>query len=191
MKVYLAVSLTNAHNPALLRQVVDHIHSLGHRVLSEHVAAPSKEESTAVLMHHAGLDPAYLINMDSEAIALIIRNADFRWVEECDVFISSFFGGSDGRGAEFEHLRLLLQMSRPGNFFGRLWRNIQPVCRGILGIFDRNTISRLIWAADKQEQRYYQRVALDPSDTETILVSISNFLAEMEKKGAVYGQIHT
>ena len=194
MNIYLAVSMTNAHNPIFLRQVVEHIHSLGHKVLSEHVAAPNKEESTQILVRNGGLDPASLATMDSEVVALLIRDTDFGWVERCDAFIALFFGGSVGRGAEFEHLGLLLELkTRPRDLsmsrFTRIYDG-GPNCRGILGVFDKEAISRLIWAANDLELEYYHRVKVNPADTRVILNHITSFLSEIEQKGVVHGQVY-
>ena len=185
MKVYLACSITNNHDPVLLRKVVDAIQAQGHRVLSEHVAAPSKEESTAILFQNADLETSALKVLNPEQVALIIRDTDFRWIEECDAFIALFFGGSDGRGAEYEHIRYLLELRIRYPEIGVCLRG-ECNCRGILGIFDKNSISRLIWAANHREREYYRRVLVDPNNIEEVLAQVTEFLFAMEKKEVVY-----
>lgn len=185
MNIYLAVSITNSHNPVLLKQVVDHLHDNGHRVLSEHVAAPNKVESTKVLATNAGFFPEFLETLDAEDVALLIRSSDFDWVERCDAFIALFFGGSDGRGAEFEHLRLLMELKRNQMLGGSgrgdlLYKKLQ--CQGILGLFDKKHCSRLIWASNLKERAYYWRVFVDPNSPQDIIEAIDMFLCNLERK---------
>lgn len=179
MEVYLAVNMTNSHSPVLLEKVIDHIRRLGHKVLNEHVAASTRKDGAKILVRNAGWDLKDLTILNKERLAILIRKNDFKWVRECRAFIGLFFGGSDGRGAEFEHLRLLMELERTGR--GNLL--YAPRCQGILGIFDRRAYSGPIWAADNCEKDFYKRVFVDPINTKAILHEIKLFLMEVEKKG--------
>lgn len=146
MKIYVAVSITNSHNPAMIKQIFDYLESRGHQVLDKHVCYPNHTEVFALI---TGLD---LFVPGPEKVANIVRNQDFKWVEECDLFIGIFFGGSDGRGAEFEHLRLLNELKTNGQLRGR-----EFACKKMLCIFPSEKQSRVVFGISEEEADFIDR----------------------------------
>lgn len=106
MKVYLACTVTEGQDLEINKQIVDYLHSRGHKVLDEHVAYENHRE---VFQKNAEVSFA---GKPQHEIENIIRDQDFKWLEEAEVFIGLYYELSFGTAIEFEHLRFLIKLSR-------------------------------------------------------------------------------
>ncbi|OGN20549.1 MAG: hypothetical protein A3F25_02345 [Candidatus Yanofskybacteria bacterium RIFCSPHIGHO2_12_FULL_45_19b] len=149
MKFYLAVSMTSGQNPLLARSIVDWLESEGHEVLDRHVAYAMGKESMDEFCRNAKLD---LTGLTEREIANKVRDQGLRWVRRCHRFIGIFFGTSDGRGMEFEHLRLLLELELNGKI--EIFGGAAAVCRKMLCIFPSGQKSKMVFGISDAESQY-------------------------------------
>lgn len=152
MKFYLGVSMTSGQNPLLAKSIVDWLQSQGHEVLDEQVAYPVGPESMVVFCRNSGLD---LAGLNEREVANKLRDQNLRWVRRCDRFIGVFFGASDGRGMEFEHLRLLLKLELDGKI--EIFGGVAACCRKMLCIFPSDQQSKMVLGISDAEAAYIQQ----------------------------------
>lgn len=93
MKIYFSCSLTGGRSDeTAYRRIVDHLHALGHTVLTAHLADPG------VMLQERTVDPAE------------VYQRDLHWIDECEVLIAEVSTPSHGVGYE---IALALQRGKP------------------------------------------------------------------------------
>ena len=152
MKFYLAMSMTSGQNPLLARSIVGWLESERHEVLNRHVAYPMGKESMDEFCRNARLD---LTGLSERQVTNKVRDQYLRWVRRCDRFIGIFFGTSDGREMEFEHLRLLLELELNGKI--EILGGAAANCRKILCIFPSGQQSKMVFGISDAERQYIQQ----------------------------------
>lgn len=148
MKIYLACTVTEGQDLEINKQIVDYLHSKGHKVLDEHVAYENHRE---VFQKNAGVS---FDGKPQHEIENIIRDQDFRWLEETEAFIGFYFDPSFGTAIEFEHLRFLIKLSRTG-------RLVEPITEPklFLCVFLRDgKRSAMIHGIDLPESSYIKKL---------------------------------
>lgn len=109
-KVYYSASITGSKGVSedFQMNLVEHMKSLGFKVLSEHVAIQDSKILFTKMSENAGINIPKRDGYERE-----IRETDIKWVEEADYFVGVVDGPSLGVGIEIEHALLRSRLGLP------------------------------------------------------------------------------